>query len=151
MIRIAELSDLPFVGDLSRRVFRRYGPYEEILPRWFASRLSMTFLAENEDGPLGFAMMADTANRPDSAGAVEIMAIAVEPTKQSQGVGRALMETLENKAREASVGLMILHTATDNMAAKALFSRLGFRVLKLRMGFYPMGQDALMMCKMLRG
>jgi ribosomal protein S18 acetylase RimI-like enzyme len=150
-IRMADSADLPFVGDLSRRVFRRYGPYDEILPHWFTSGLSMTVLAETRRGPMGFAMMARTADQTDRAGAAEIMAIAVEPARQGQGVGRALMEALESKAREASIGRLILHTATDNMAAKALFSILGFRVVGIRKGFYPQGQDALMMSKTLNG
>ncbi len=150
-IRTAESGDLPFVCDLSRRVFRRYGPYEEILPRWFISGLSMVVVAETRRGPVGFAMMARMADQGAGQETAEIMAIAVDPSRQGQGVGRALMEALERKAREASIRRLILHTAMDNMTAKALFSRLGFSVAEARKGFYPEGQDALMMCKMLGG
>jgi ribosomal-protein-alanine N-acetyltransferase len=151
IIRKADSTDLPFVEDLSRRVFQRYGPYEEILPQWFTSGLSMTILADTRRGPVGFAMIARTADRTNRAGAAEIMAIAVEPTRQGQGVGRALMDALESEAREASLCRLLLHTATDNKAAKALFSLLGFRVLEIRKAFYPQGQDALLMCKTLGG
>jgi ribosomal protein S18 acetylase RimI-like enzyme len=146
---MADSGDLPFVCDLSRRAFRRYGRYEEILPRWFISGLSMVVLAETRRGPVGFAMMARMADQGEGPGTAEIMAIAVEPATQGQGVGHALMEALEKKAREASIRRLILHTATDNMAAKALFSRLGFSVAEARKGFYPQGQDALMMYKVL--
>jgi ribosomal-protein-alanine N-acetyltransferase len=150
-IRTAESGDLSFVCDVSRRVFRRYGPYEEILPRWFISGLTMTVLAETPRGPVGFAMMARVADQGAEQETAEIMAIAVEPARQGHGVGHALMEALERKAREASVRRLILHTAIDNMAAKVLFSRLGFSVAEARKGFYPEGQNALMMCKMLGG
>jgi ribosomal protein S18 acetylase RimI-like enzyme len=148
-IRMADSGDLPFVRDLSRRVFGRYGPYEEILPRWFISGLSMVVLAETQNGPVGFAMMARMVDQGEGAETAEIMAIAVDPAKQGQGVGHALMDALERRARKASIRRLILHTATDNMAAKALFSRLGFRIGEARKGFYPEGQDALMMFKML--
>jgi ribosomal protein S18 acetylase RimI-like enzyme len=150
-IRMADSGDLPFVCDLSRRVFRRYGPYEEILPRWFISGVSMVVLAETRRGPVGFAMMARMAHQGEGVGTAEIVAIAVEPVRQGQGVGHALLDALEKKAREASIRRLILHTATDNMAARALFSLFGFRVVETRKGFYPEGQDALMMFKMLGG
>jgi ribosomal protein S18 acetylase RimI-like enzyme len=148
-IRTADPGDLPFVCDLSRRAFRRYGPYEEILPRWFISGLSMVVLAETRGGPVGFAMMTRMAHRGAGAETAEIMAIAVEPARQGQGVGQTLMEALEAKAKEASIRRLILHTATDNKAAKGLFSLLGFRVIATRKCFYPQGQDGLMMEKML--
>jgi ribosomal protein S18 acetylase RimI-like enzyme len=148
-IRTAGSGDLPFVCDLSRRVFRRYGPYEEILPRWFISGLTMVVVAETQRGPVGFAMMARMADQGAGQETAEIMAIAVDPSRQGHGVGRALMEALERKAREASIRRLILHTAIDNMTAKALFSRLGFSVAESRKGFYPEGQHALMMIKIL--
>jgi ribosomal protein S18 acetylase RimI-like enzyme len=148
-IRTAGPRDLPFVCDLSRRVFRRYGPYEEILPRWFISGLSMVVVAETQRGPVGFAMMARVADQGAGRETAEIMAIAVDPSRQGQGVGRALMETLERKARQASIRRLILHTAIDNLTAKALFSRLGFIAVEARQGFYPEGQHALMMIKIL--
>ncbi len=150
-IRMANSGDLLFVSDLSQRVFRRYGPYEEILPQWFFSELSMTILAETGRVPVGFAMMARMVDQRDGSGTAEIMAIAVEPARQGQGLGHVLMEVLEKKARAASIRRLILHTGTDNAAAKALFSRLGFRIAEARKGFYPEGQEALMMHKMLDG
>jgi len=109
----------------------------------------MVILAETRGGPVGFAILARMAYQGEGAETAEIMAIAVEPARQGQGVGRRLMEVLEQKAREADVRRLILHTATDNTSAKRLFSQLGFRVVVSRKRFYPQGQDGLMMRKTL--
>jgi ribosomal protein S18 acetylase RimI-like enzyme len=113
------------------------------------SGLSMVVVAETQRGPVGFGMMARVADKWAGQETAEVMAIAVEPSRQGQGVGRALMETLEKKARQASIRRLILHTAIDNLTAKALFTRLGFSVAEARKGFYPEGQHALMMIKIL--
>lgn len=148
-IRMAKSGDLPFVSDLSQRVFQRYGPYEEILPRWFISGLSMTILAETRGVPVGFAMMARTADQSDGSRTAEIMAIAVEPAMQGQGVGHVMVAALEKWAKAASIRRLYLHTATDNVAAKALFSLLGFKVAETSEDFYPQGQAAVTMYKVL--
>jgi ribosomal-protein-alanine N-acetyltransferase len=148
-IRMAKSGDLPFVSDLSKRVFQQYGPYEEILPRWFVSGRSMTILAESRGAPVGFAMMARTADQPDGSRTAEIMAIAVEPAMQGQGVGHVMMAALEKWARAASIRRIYLHTAADNVDAKALFSVSGFKAAETSEGFYPQGQDAVMMYKVL--
>ncbi|MFO7783611.1 MAG: GNAT family N-acetyltransferase [Thermodesulfobacteriota bacterium] len=46
--------------------------------------------------------------------------------------------------------LILLHTATDNRAARSLFESEGFRAVRIRPGFYPRSQDAVLMVKDLR-
>jgi len=60
-----------------------------------------------------------------------------------------MMAALEKWARAASIRRLYLHTAADNVDAKALFSVSGFKAAETSEGFYPQGQDAVMMYKVL--
>ena len=43
VVRPAEVSDAEFIQNLSRKAFRQYGPYEELLPAWFLSGIGAAF------------------------------------------------------------------------------------------------------------
>ena len=44
-VRIARAGDVGYIRSLSRTAFHEYGPYEEMLPDWFASGITVTLLA----------------------------------------------------------------------------------------------------------
>ncbi|MBN1316261.1 MAG: GNAT family N-acetyltransferase, partial [Anaerolineales bacterium] len=47
---------------------------------------------------------------------------------QGQGAGSRLMEAVENRAREAGIGRLIVATSNDNPLALYFYQRLGFRI-----------------------
>jgi ribosomal-protein-alanine N-acetyltransferase len=62
-----------------------------------------------------------------------------------QGIARALMETGINHAKAAGVTKIFLEVADQNIAAKALYTELGFTQLSLRKHYYANGDDALLL------
>jgi ribosomal protein S18 acetylase RimI-like enzyme len=50
----------------------------------------------------------------------------VVPDRRGQGIGRALMEAALDVAREEGAGYMDLGTGEDDVAARALYEKLGF-------------------------
>ena len=52
-IRAAEESDVEFAHSLSKKAFSQYGPYEDMLERWFQSGTTETLLALMEKRPVG--------------------------------------------------------------------------------------------------
>ena len=55
-IRPAKKTDIPFIGELSARVFRLYGPYDIYIPDWFKLETTLTLIAIHGNKKAGFAM-----------------------------------------------------------------------------------------------
>ena len=149
-IRTAEGSDVEFIHSLSKKVFSRYGPYEDMLTHWFESEITETLLAFMEKRPVGFAMLGRHQREWNSRQVAELLAIAVEPAKQKSGIGDSLIQEVVRKAGELKVQIVVLHTAFENMPAKRLFKKHGFLPSEVKKGFYPKGQDALLMYKYMK-
>ena len=146
-MRPAEAVDVDFIQRLGGKVFHRYGPYDEILVDWFTSDISLTFLAEMENRPVGFAMLSRLKPVWYLPRVSELLAIAVESEKRTLGIGDLLMQKVLREAEEWGVEMLILHTDTENSPGQSLFMKHGFISLDIKKSFYPKGQDALMMYK----
>jgi ribosomal protein S18 acetylase RimI-like enzyme len=146
-LKRAEASDVEFVRNLSHRVFRQYGPYEQMLPQWFESGITLTLLAFMDRMPVGFAMLSRPIPTWVLPRICELLAIAVDPTKQRLHVADLLLKNLEKTAEKLKVKKMVLHTAKQNFPAQNLFMKHGFVPSEIKKSFYPNGQDALLMYK----
>lgn len=149
-LRPARPDDGAYIRALSREAFRPYGDYEEVLSSWFEGRETVTFLAERGKKRLGFAMLGVFSEGPLMPKVAELLAIAVEPRSRGRGIGGRLLEEALHAARESGVAAVFLHTSVDNALARKLFARLGFRPVETKQGFYPKGQDALVMFQEIR-
>ncbi len=144
-LRQAKETDTGFIRSLSRKVFRIYGPYEELLPLWFESGITVTILALIGKKPVGFAMLGRPSQKWHSALVGELLGIAVEPNRHKAGIGNLLMREVIKRAERLNIEMLILHTAPENLPAKRLFQKQGFVLSEVKKKFYPEGQDALMM------
>jgi ribosomal-protein-alanine N-acetyltransferase len=99
---------------------------------------------------VGFAMLGWFREANFLSDTAEVLAIAVVPDRRRGGVGRLLMEEIERAARSHYARVLLLHTAVDNQPAKELFRKCGFKKGQVKRGFYPAGQDAIAMFKVLK-
>lgn len=150
-VRRARASDAEFIQRLSGAAFQEYGPYGEILREWFDSGPSLSLIAEIQGHPAGFAMTERIDAFPEPMRGAELLAIAVDPSLRRRGIGRILLRRVEALVHGRGAVRLWLHTAADNRAARSLFERSGFRIVRLERTFYPEGQDALLMVKTLQG
>lgn len=146
-IKRAGPSDTEFIEALSGRVFNRYGPYRETIVNWVQSGLAITLKAVINGKPAGFAMFGLMNSESGQGRNSELLAIAVEPERQGLGIGKRLMGASEEIAAKFNAGKMVLNTATDNIWARNLFLKQGFKEGAVIKGFYPAGQDAITMQK----
>ena len=116
-------------------------------PTWWAElagrpRRDYVVLADGED-LLGYAGL-------DHAGDVaDVMTVAVAPRGRGDGLGRALLDELESRARRRGAASVMLEVRADNVAAVALYERAGYAVLRTRPRYYQPGDvDALVMRKL---
>ena len=150
-IRTAKGSDVGFIGQLSGKVFNIYGPYDKLVPQWFESGFTMTIIGVMAGKPVGFAMIGHVSKELNLPDVSELMAIAVEPEKQKMGIGTMLIREMEKKAAEIKIKRVFLHTAVENLPAQRLFSECGYQKGGIKSGFYPAGQDAVLMSRNITG
>ncbi len=143
----ARVYETRFIKRLSRKLFNVYGPYEEIIPGWFKSDMTRTFIAIMHGRPVGFSMIGDMSSSYGLKHVAELLAIGVDPINQARGVGAVLLREAERKAAEIGIKKIFLHTATENFHARKFFTRSGYITSEIKRGFYPLGQDAIVMYK----
>ncbi|MDT8909671.1 ribosomal protein S18-alanine N-acetyltransferase [Amycolatopsis sp. PS_44_ISF1] len=106
--------------------------------------------ARSDDGRelLGYAGLAVVGRRGEYETSVHT--IGVVPEAQGQGVGKALLRALLERADELGAPVF-LEVRTDNTTAVGLYERHGFRKLGVRKRYYqPSGADAYTMARPVR-
>ena len=131
VVRAATADDLPAVARLLDAFNREYDEPTPG-PAWLAERLAAlvdggdTAVLVAGTGPDGLAVLR---LRPSlwSAGLECYLAeLYVVPALRGRGIGRALLEAAIAAARERGADHMDLGTSEDDVAARALYERLGF-------------------------
>jgi ribosomal-protein-alanine N-acetyltransferase len=146
-VRRANPADIGFIGRLSGKAFSVYGPYRSLVSGWFESNSTLTLVGIEKGRPVGFAMMGRLPDEGEKEHRCELLAIAVEPEARRRGVGRMLLREIEGEADRLNEHILFLHTAAENIPAQNLFKTKGFTLLSVKKNFYPSGQDAFEMMK----
>ena len=82
----------------------------------------------------------------------DVMTVAVASRARGRGIGRALVDELERRARGRGAVFVMLEVRADNGAARSMYEASGFAVLATRARYYQPGDvDALVMRKLLGG
>lgn len=145
--RVANENDLDFISQLSSEVFLEYGNYDEIVPAWFSEPGVMTLVILENTEPLGFAMLAVERRERNQTPSVHVLAIAISPRQQRNGLGSTLLGGVEEFARKFGIRRVRLNTAEVNQQALSFFLKAGYEVIGSEKRFYPEGQSALIMTK----
>lgn len=83
-----------------------------------------------------------------AAGEFYVDNIAVRPGRRRQGVGRAIMEALVDRAQSMGGAFISLEVRPSNGAALGLYRQLGFEPVGLRKNFYEKPrEDALILTR----
>lgn len=105
--------------------------------------------AYDEKGVLvGFACYGPT---PCTLGTWDLYWIAVDPARQRQGIGRALMEACERSMAEQKARLVVVQTSSrpDYQPTRSFYERLGFLCSARIADFYAPGDDLVIYTKRL--
>ncbi|WP_328606247.1 ribosomal protein S18-alanine N-acetyltransferase [Amycolatopsis sp. NBC_00345] len=146
------------LDQLRRGDVRKCAEIEEILfpgddpwsARAFHSELDQGhyyLAARSDDGTelLGYAGLAVVGRRGEYEASVHT--IGVVPEAQGQGIGKALLRALLERADELTAPVF-LEVRTDNATAVGLYERHGFQKLGVRKRYYqPSGADAYTMAR----
>ena len=103
---------------------------------------SFGWLAWNDRNPVGFVLVRDLGNE------CEILSLGVVPRWRRLGVAQDLLRAVIAETRQRGLSSLVLEVATDNDAARELYSGFGFAAVGRRARYYkrPDGRaDALIM------
>jgi ribosomal-protein-alanine N-acetyltransferase len=80
-----------------------------------------------------------------------LLLLAVQRTRQRQGLGAAMMSWLESCARVAGVANIHLEAREGNTAARAFYARLGYREVQQVSGYYSGREASVRLVRQLAG
>jgi ribosomal-protein-alanine N-acetyltransferase len=141
-LRLARLADADSIANLSRDLIE-YG----LNWRWTPVRVAASIRAANvnvlvasmHEEIAGFAIM----RYGDDDAHLDLLAVA--PPYRRSGIGRQLMEWLEECAIVAGIFNVDLEVRAGNEEAQIFYNRMGYRTLLQRPGYYQGIEAALRM------
>lgn len=104
-----------------------------------SSKIYKSFVAEENGQILGYVSVIATFY------VFEIMNLAVKKDYRNLGIGKSLMEKALLTANEYKADKALLEVRKSNFKAQSLYVKLGFKIDGCRQGYYPDGEDALLM------
>ena len=134
-LRAATGADLPAVKDIYNQGIEDRVATLETQPRsddeiaaWFEAHGDRhAVLVADVDGVVsGWASLNPFSHRCAHA-AIADLSVYVAREKRGRGIGRALLEALVERAREARFHKIVLHAVASNEAGTRLYRRMGFR------------------------
>ena len=142
VLKECTLSDLVYLAALDREIFPDF--WTEEMWRGELSRSDfLGFLAELNGEIAGY--ICGTALFEEG----EIPKVAVKEGYRKTGLGNQLVATLVACMREKGVEKIFLEVRVSNVAALRLYEKNGFQKTRERKRYYPDGEDAVEMVKIL--
>jgi ribosomal-protein-alanine N-acetyltransferase len=141
-IRRAEAGDLPSILAVENNCFSRDVAFPPEIT---------TFLLEEatalvaEDGTVAGFIIGFVSGEWG-----KVVTLDVLPERRGEGLGRGLMEALEEEMTSQGAGASLLEVAVENRGALSLYSKLGYVKAAILEDYYGPGEDALLMMKRLR-
>lgn len=136
-IRKMVLEDIPKVLAVDEKSFHKPwsdGMFADEIKKEYADY----FVAEEKEEIIGYGgiwSIYETA---------ELMRIAVIPELRGQGIAKAIMTEMTERAKSRGCERMMLEVRKSNTSAQGLYKKYGFCEISIRKGYYD-GEDAVIM------
>jgi ribosomal-protein-alanine N-acetyltransferase len=144
ILRLATGDDAPAIALMSRDLIERglgWSWTRSRVARSIAHRETSTVVACEGRELVAFAIM----NFGDEHGHLSLL--AVQPAQQRRGIGRALVEWLEDSASVAGLTGIHLEVRATNLDARRFYRCLGFQELALLPRYYKGVESAVWMAR----
>ena len=138
IIREWTKEDIPTIAKMERRCFHDAWT-EEMLSDTLRYPIYNCFLAEEGGQVCGYCCLIVVCED------AEVGNIAVDAPFRGKGIGKALMETMHQRAKEKGATQSFLEVRVSNASAIALYKKFGYESYGLRARYYEDGEDAMVM------
>ena len=135
--RLAIANDLPLLAALHAASFDEAPWSEAQIAGSLAASSAWALLVYDGAVACGFILCQQVLDE------AEILTFCVVPAARRKGLGRALLRAAWARVREASGVRMFLEVAGDNVAARALYQKEGFRITGIRADYYKRQKGAV--------
>lgn len=85
-------------------------------------------VADDDGAVLGSLLLGPWTNLDSSRHVLEVKGLAVDPARQGEGVGSALLDGAIDRARERGMRRLVLRVLSGNTAARHLYEGRGFEL-----------------------
>jgi ribosomal-protein-alanine acetyltransferase len=141
-IRIASEADLENIMQIEKACFGNDAWSKSNMKSEILAPHTTYVVAEESDSLIGYAGLSKLASSTSS----DIQTIAVSESHRGLGVGRELMESLLDFAREQKAKEVFLEVREDKPTPQKLYASLGFSAIDRRENYYqPDGVAAIVM------
>ena len=138
IIREWTKEDIPTIAKMERRCFHDAWT-EEMLSDTLRYPIYNCFLAEEGGQVCGYCCLIVVCED------AEVGNIAVDTPFRGKGIGKALMETMHQRAKEKGATQSFLEVRVSNASAIALYKKFGYESYGIRARYYEDGEDAMVM------
>ena len=143
MIREAHGQDIDQMVSIEEYCYDTPWPREAFEEEIDNAELGIGFVAEEEGYMVGFATGLSVASE------FHLHNIAVHPDHQGKGVGRQLLEKIDEYCHQHDLHKILLEVRRDNENARRLYLGMGYQSVGTRKDYYGPGQDAYLFTKVL--
>ncbi len=127
---VADLDILVPLFDGYRQFYRQPSEPDRVrtfLRDRFAHNQSVIFVAEQDGAPVGFTQLYPSFTSAGLGRIFVLNDLFVDPAARRTGAGAALLEAAAEYGRRVGALRLVLSTEVTNMAAQALYERLGWK------------------------
>ena len=144
LIRKAKAEDLKRVYDIERLSFK--SPYPlGVLHTYLGLKNSKFLVAEIDSEIVGYII---GVLRRRIIG--HIISVAVHPTFRRRGIATKLVEEVERLLKLSGAIVFRLEVRVSNEPARIMYEKLGYKIAYRKTCYYPDGEDAYVMFKVVR-
>ncbi|MFH1729599.1 MAG: ribosomal protein S18-alanine N-acetyltransferase [Pseudomonadota bacterium] len=141
-IRLANIKFLEKIYEIEKLSFSDPW-FLNIFKAIFQSEKEIVYILEIAGEVAGFIVLSFILDE------AEIYNVAVHPSFRKRGLGQALVEHAIYLAKKKSCKVCFLEVRKSNKAALDLYIKQGFKLDTCRKAYYPDGEDALLMSRVL--
>ena len=138
-IRASEETDLARILQIEKSVFQNSAWTRAMISDELTLNVDRkTWVIDSDKELVGYCMLRYDPNE------VHLVNMAVDPSLQKMGIGKKLLiHFLDNIPKYSSA---YLEVKRGNFPAIKLYLNAGFEDIAVREGYYPDGEDAIVMC-----
>lgn len=136
-------SDLNRVLDLEKMCFKQPWNKENCLYELNENPFSNGWILKDENQIVGYAFLWETFEM------AQLARIGIDKSLRNKGYGSEMMKNLVQRAKDAACEFMTLEVRQSNEAALNLYKKYDFIQVNVSKGYYPDGENAIVMTKAL--